>query len=317
MEGFQKPQLLFHGLGKKVIVPVGTENSNISILEEKTNIIAEICMDAKTEFGIAPQRSIGSLDEILRKKVRMRIMQDSRMPDAGIEVLVHSFGNRVAMGNDVWNTIARAPEFNELLIGVVPPFHETGYDVRPTSYHAMHSYASMILRDVHFTTPRRTSFVIGVTITNDDQVVFGVRNHGYKEGLIAPVPGGGAKWPSFEDAFFAEMKEELGVTEEDMSEKSFIVGGFEQNQRIAIVFVTRLKLFMAEVEERWQHAQDKWEHTEIFGVPFHTHWWPVLESAMRHTMRECMPAGIGALAVASGYFRKNRECMESVFEIPK
>ncbi|TSC70173.1 MAG: hypothetical protein G01um101470_869 [Parcubacteria group bacterium Gr01-1014_70] len=265
MEGFQKPQLLFHGLGKKVIVPVGTENSNISILEEKTNIIAEICMDAKTEFGIAPQRSIGSLDNVLRKM----------------------------------------------------PFHETGYDVRPTSYHAMHSYASMILRDVHFTTPRRTSFVIGVTITNDDQVVFGVRNHGYKEGLIAPVPGGGAKWPSFEDAFFAEMKEELGVTEEDMSEKSFIVGGFEQNQRIAIVFVTRLKLFMAEVEERWQHAQDKWEHTEIFGVPFHTHWWPVLESAMRHTMRECMPAGIGALAVASGYFRKNRECMESVFEIPK
>lgn len=121
--------------------------------------------------------------------------------------------------------------------------------------------------------------VQGMVITSDNHLVMGARSkpdfranqpdepHDYK---LLLNPAGYAKFSPhdpkpLETAFFAELKEELGLTEGDILRMRMIGHnrdfGFTEGTRIT--FLTHTKLSFAELADRWKKAEHAWEYIDL------------------------------------------------------
>jgi hypothetical protein len=325
MHTAKKPDLLFHGLGKPVSIPSAetlVDAAGQLLLEEMEAhmlVISEIETEARRVYGIREDIPLGSFPESLSGRVRAKMMIDSNYAKTAGKLIDLSFGKHISIGQKGWGGIAVCPEFNELVIGIELPWYQLpDGSIRPAWFQPMHSLTLVLQRTITVATPLHTSFVMGVTITSDGYVLLGKRAGGYLHGHISPVPAGAAAWSSLYDAHVAEMVQEIGVTSADVAEGPFLVGGFmNEERRIGFVFVTMLSIPLSEVlEKRWPNALDRWEHCNLMGAKLgDAHWLLLVQNAERNGW-QFAPAGIAALACASGYFRKNEDVMKTVFADP-
>jgi hypothetical protein len=316
-----KPKLLFYGHQNPLHkAPASVWEQNLVQLKKYMLVVHNIERDARREHNVREDKHLSAIDSKIAATVRKEMMSDARMRETIKGLVYYSFGRHIPIGSKGFNAIAACPDFNEIIIGCNIPVDTARYT--DISYQPMHSYASVLQRVLKIESDPHASVVMGITITTDQQIVFGVRSPGYMGGYIAPVPGGTAKWNSFKTAFQMEMMEELGLgyagkEKEDFTIAPIMVGGFLQDQRVFVVQVTLLRKTFAEVIERWERAEDKWEHTDIFNVAFRINWRDVITDAETKSYKRCLLAGKAALAVVNGYLQEDVRVMEEILDISK
>ena len=280
-------ELIVHGAGSSLdmcFIPGEIDPS----LVEGAKAIQAIYEKGKKVNGIPVAKRSIDLDAVENALIKLYVCSSREWREAAELVTGASLGEQeIEIISPGWN--------EELVLGVSPPFKmykmqnsgceplpevvvfpvqkEGAVFIKPVECSPLHPYTVMLQRGKNpkgFVRGAAGVVVVGITITRDEQVLLGVRKGPYQRGKVSPIPAGSASWPcTLWESLKRELKEEVGVDfSHDLSHVPKLAAFIRYSDgRFISVFVLQLSITAAEAEKRWQRAEDKNEHSLVFGLP--------------------------------------------------